>query len=85
MPRIHSDPGHRSINKERWSQLFSASTVSVTPLILEGQQLRAPALPPVDSPATAMLPTAALVACLATVVGLLRSVLFSRSTVFSDA
>lgn len=63
-----------------WDRLFlpllSASTASMAMVFLGGQLLRAPMVPPVDSPLLALLPAAVLVACLAGLVGLLGSALF---------
>ncbi|GAA4375631.1 ion channel protein [Paeniglutamicibacter cryotolerans] len=63
-----------------WDRLFlpllSASTASITLVLLGGQQLRAPVVPAVDSPLLGLLPAAVLVACLAALVGLVGGVLF---------
>lgn len=63
-----------------WVRLFrpllSANTASMAVAFLGGQQLRAPLVPPADSPLPATLPSAVLVACFAGLVGLLGSALF---------
>lgn len=63
-----------------WDRLFlpllSASTASMTMIFLGGQLLNAPALPTVDGPLLALLPAAALIACVSAGVGLLGALLF---------
>lgn len=64
-----------------WDRLFlpllSASTASVTMVLLGGQLLKAPVSPPVASTLLELIPAAVLVAGLAALVGLLGSVLFA--------